>query len=89
MACWNRVTARLVDGLPRDQVRNLYYARKAPLVYCRVGLRNWQAFADAKISSVTPRGDSLFWDSTSLQAAARASATTTGRTRTRRTAGAC
>jgi spermidine dehydrogenase len=71
MACWNRVTARLVDGLPHDQVKNLDYARKAPLIYCRVGLRNWQAFADSQISSVTPRGNSLFWDSTSLQAGTR------------------
>jgi spermidine dehydrogenase len=71
MACWNRVTARLVDGLPRDQVTNLDYARKAPLIYCRVALRNWQAFADAKISSVQPRGNSLFWDSTTLQAGVR------------------
>ncbi len=30
MACWNRVTARIVDGLPRGQVKNLCYARKAP-----------------------------------------------------------
>jgi spermidine dehydrogenase len=71
MACWNRVTARLVDGLPPHQVEALDYARKVPLVYCRVGLRNWQAFADAKISSVSPRGDSLFWDSTSLSAGVR------------------
>ena len=71
MACWNRVTARLVDGLPRHQVEALDYARKVPLVYCRVGLRNWQAFADAQISSVSPRGNSLFWDSTSLSAGAR------------------
>jgi spermidine dehydrogenase len=71
MACWNRVTARLVDGLPSHQVEALDYARKVPLVYCRVGLRNWQAFADAKISSVSPRGDSLFWDSTSLSAGVR------------------
>jgi spermidine dehydrogenase len=71
MACWNRVTARLVDGLPRHQVEALDYARKVPLVYCRVGLRNWQAFADAQISSVSPRGNSLFWDSTSLSAGVR------------------
>jgi spermidine dehydrogenase len=71
MACWNRVTARLVDGLPRHQVEALDYARKVPLVYCRVGLRNWKAFADAHISSVSPRGNSLFWDSTSLAAGAR------------------
>jgi spermidine dehydrogenase len=71
MACWNRVTAHLVDGLPRDQVENLCYARKVPLIYARAALSNWQAFADAKIASVTPRGNSLFWDSTSLSAGAR------------------
>jgi spermidine dehydrogenase len=71
MACWNRVTARILEGLPHEQVKNLDYARKAPLVYCRVGLRNWQAFAAAKITSVSPRGESLFWDSTSLQAGGR------------------
>jgi spermidine dehydrogenase len=71
MACWNRVTARLVDGLPHDQVKNLDYARKAPLIYCRVGLNNWQAFSDARVSSITPRGNSLFWDSTSLQVGQR------------------
>jgi spermidine dehydrogenase len=68
MACWNRVTVRLVDGLPGHQVKDLDYARKVPLIYGRAGLNNWQAFADAKISSVSPRGNSLFWDSTSLVA---------------------
>jgi spermidine dehydrogenase len=71
MACWNRVTARLVEGLSHEQVSNLDYARKAPLIYCRVGLRNWQAFDDANIASVSPRGNSLFWDSTSLQVGQR------------------
>jgi spermidine dehydrogenase len=71
MACWNRVTARLVDGLPRWQVEALDYARKVPLVYCRVGLRNWTAFAAAKISSVSPRGNSLWWDNTSLSVGQR------------------
>ena len=33
MACWNRVTAHVVEGLPRDQVENLCYARKVPLIY--------------------------------------------------------
>ncbi len=67
MACWNRVAAHIVEGLPRRQVENLCYARKVPLIYGRAGLRNWQAFADARISSVSPRGNSLFWDTTSLQ----------------------
>jgi spermidine dehydrogenase len=71
MACWNRVTAHLVDDLPRAQVKDLCYARKVPLIYGRAALNNWQAWADAKISSVSPRGKSLFWDSTSLSAGAR------------------
>lgn len=71
MACWNRVTAHLVDGLPRRQVEDLCYARKVPLIYGRAVLNNWRAWADARISSVTPRGKSLFWDSTSIAAGAR------------------
>ncbi|HXF71910.1 MAG TPA: NAD(P)-binding protein [Actinomycetota bacterium] len=71
MACWNRVTARVVKGLPAQQIQDLCYARKVPLIYGRAGLRNWQAFADAQVLSVTPRGPSLFWDSTTLVAGAR------------------
>jgi spermidine dehydrogenase len=67
MACWNRVTAHVLEGLPKRQIEGLCYARKVPLIYGRAGLNNWKAFADAKISSVSPRGNSLFWDSTSLQ----------------------
>ena len=70
MACWNRVTAHVVDGLPKQQVEGLCYARKVPLIYGRVGLNNWQAFADSKVASVSPRGTSLFWDSFSLSAGA-------------------
>lgn len=71
MACWNRVTAHVVKGLPRRQVSDLCYARKVPLIYARASLNNWKAFADAKINSITPRGNSLFWDSISLTAGAR------------------
>lgn len=70
MACWNRVTARIVTDLPQDQVENLCYARKVPLIYGRAVLNNWQAWADAKVSSIQPRGTSLFWDSTSISAGA-------------------
>ena len=55
MACWNRVTAHVVQGLPADQVHALCYARKVPLIYGRAGLNNWQAFADSKVSNVSPR----------------------------------
>jgi spermidine dehydrogenase len=68
MACWNRVTAHVLEDLPRQQVKDLCYARKVPLIYGRAALNNWQAFKDANIGSISPRGNSLFWDSTSIQA---------------------
>jgi spermidine dehydrogenase len=68
MACWNRVTAQIVEGLPREQVEGLCYARKVPLIYGRAVLKNWNAWAAAKVSSISPRGNSLFWDSTSIAA---------------------
>jgi spermidine dehydrogenase len=70
MACWNRVTAHVVDGLPKKQVEGLCYARKVPLIYGRAALNNWQAFADSKVASISPRGTSLFWDSLSVSAGA-------------------
>jgi len=70
MACWNRVTAHVVQGLPSAQVQGLCYARKVPLIYGRAGLNNWQAFADAKLNSVRPAGTTTFWDSLSISAGA-------------------
>ncbi len=54
MACWNRVTAHVLEDLPRQQVKDLCYARKTPLIYGRAALNNWQAFKDAKIGA-SPR----------------------------------
>lgn len=71
MACWNRVTAQILEGLPRDQEKGLTYARKVPLIYARIGLRNWRAFADAKVSAISPRGNTPFWDSITLNAGSR------------------
>lgn len=71
MACWNRVTAQIVEDLSRPQREGLCYARKGPLIYGRAALNNWQAWADAKIASISPRGNSLFWDSTSISAGAK------------------
>lgn len=71
MACWNRVTAQVVKGLGEQQVADLCYARKVPLIYGRASLNNWRAFADARVSTISPRGNSLFWDSISLTVGAR------------------
>ena len=64
------MTAKLVRGLPAEQVENLCYARKVPLIYGRAGLNNWKAFADAGSTASAPRGTSLFWDRTSVAAGA-------------------
>jgi len=66
MACWHRVTAQVVHGLPQQQVEDLSYARKVPLIYARASLNNWRAFADSGVSSISPRGNSQIWDSISL-----------------------
>ena len=71
MACWNRVTAQVVKGLGTQQVSDLCYARKVPLIYGRASLNNWRAFADARVSNISPRGNSAFWDSISLTVGSR------------------
>ena len=71
MACWNRVTARLVKNLPTQQVQDLCYARKVPLIYGRAALKNWVDWDLADTVNVAPRGNSLFWDSLSIQSGAR------------------
>jgi len=70
MACWNRVTSHIVQGLPEEQKEGLCYARKVPLIYGRVALKNWQAFADSKVSSIAPKGASPFYSTISLSAGA-------------------
>ncbi len=68
MACWNRVTAQVVDGLPESQKKGLDYARKVPIIYGRAGIKNWKAWADAKISSVNVRGETPLFSGVSLSA---------------------
>lgn len=70
MACWNRVTAHVVEDLPQEQKEGLCYARKVPLIYGRVGLKNWKAFADSKVASIAPKGATPFFSTISLSAGA-------------------
>ena len=93
MACWNRVTAHVVQGpARRARSRALCYARKVPLIYGRAGLNNWQAFADSKVASVSPRGTQPVLGHRSASPPAPGSAptprraSTTGRRRTSRRA---
>lgn len=64
MACWNSVSSYVVPELPPEQVTAMRYGTKVPLVYARVALRDWRAFADARVSRVsTP---SMFFSSFGL-----------------------
>ncbi|MBW5248368.1 NAD(P)/FAD-dependent oxidoreductase [Streptomyces sp. P01-B04] len=64
MACWNSVSSYVVPELPTEQVTAMRYGTKVPLVYARVALRDWRAFARARVSRVsTP---SMFFSSFGL-----------------------
>ncbi|WP_203643893.1 FAD/NAD(P)-binding protein, partial [Streptomyces sp. SID14478] len=64
MACWNSVSSYVVPELPAEQITAMRYGTKVPLVYARVALRDWRAFAEARVSRVsTP---SMFFSSFGL-----------------------
>ena len=68
MACWNMFIPYLVPELPAHQKEALAFGVKGPLVYTSVAVRNWTAFRDLGISSVsTP---TMYHDSISLSEAA-------------------
>jgi spermidine dehydrogenase len=66
LACWNMMIPYLCPELPDAQKEALHYLVKVPLVYCGVGLRNWNAFHKLGIQSVSAPG--AYWDSISLNA---------------------
>jgi spermidine dehydrogenase len=56
MACWNMVVPHLCPELPEKQKEAMHYLVKVPLVYSRVGLRNWTSFQSLGISGVSSPG---------------------------------
>ncbi len=50
LACWNAVIPYILDELPDEQRKALAAARKVPLVYTSVLVRDWKAFAKLGIS---------------------------------------
>jgi spermidine dehydrogenase len=52
MACYNSAIPYLCQGLPKAQVKALAYNVKIPLVYTKVAVRNWRAFAQLGASFV-------------------------------------
>jgi len=53
MACWNTVVPFLCPELPEKQKEAMHYLVKVPLVYTRVGIRNWTSFTKLGISGAS------------------------------------
>ena len=56
MACWNMVVPFLCPEMPDEQKKAMHYLVKVPLVYTRVGVRNWTSFQSLGISGATSPG---------------------------------
>jgi spermidine dehydrogenase len=56
LACYNAMVPYLVPELPEAQKKALLYCVKAPFLYTRVAIRNWQAFAKLGIRQIVAPG---------------------------------
>jgi spermidine dehydrogenase len=56
MACYNAMVPYLVPELPEAQKKALKYCVKAPFLYTRVALRNWESFAKLGIHQIQAPG---------------------------------
>ncbi|HEX6895898.1 MAG TPA: NAD(P)-binding protein [Bryobacteraceae bacterium] len=56
MACWNMVVPFLCPEMPAPQKEAMHYLVKVPLVYTRVGIRNWTAFQTLNMSGTSSPG---------------------------------
>ena len=56
MACWMTVVPHLCPELPEKQKEAMHYLVKVPLVYSRVGLRNWTPFRKLGVSGISSPG---------------------------------
>ncbi len=56
LACWHHVIPHICPELPEGQLTALRYAKKVPLVYTNVFLRQWTAFEKLKVNSVSAPG---------------------------------
>ncbi|HUU36200.1 MAG TPA: FAD/NAD(P)-binding protein, partial [Vicinamibacterales bacterium] len=56
LACWHHVIPHICPELPETQLTALRYAKKVPLVYTNVFLRQWTAFRKLKVNSVSCPG---------------------------------
>jgi spermidine dehydrogenase len=56
MACWITVVPHLCPDLPEKQKEAMHYLVKVPLVYTRVGVRNWTSFQNLGINAASSPG---------------------------------
>jgi len=56
LACWMTVAPYLCPELPARQKQAMHYLVKVPLVYSRVGIRNWSSFAKLGMSGASSPG---------------------------------
>ena len=56
LACWHHVIPYLAPELPAPQLAALQYAKKVPLVYTNVFVRQWTAMQALQVSSVSSPG---------------------------------
>lgn len=56
LACYNAMVPYLVPELPEAQKKALKYCVKAPFLYTRVAIRNWEAFAKLGIHQMMAPG---------------------------------
>ncbi|HWA92643.1 MAG TPA: NAD(P)-binding protein [Rhizomicrobium sp.] len=59
LASWNMMIPYLCPEMPAEQKEALHDIVKAPLIYCNVALRNWQAFVKLKVERVYSPGS--YW----------------------------
>ena len=56
LACWHHVIPHICPELPETQITALRYAKKVPLLYTNVLVRNWTSFVKLKVNSVAAPG---------------------------------
>ncbi|MGE0360597.1 MAG: NAD(P)-binding protein [Vicinamibacterales bacterium] len=56
LACWHHVIPHICPELPEAQLTALRYAKKVPLVYTNVFVRNWTAFETLKVNTIASPG---------------------------------
>jgi len=56
LACWHHVIPHICPELPETQLTALRYAKKVPLIYTNVFIKQWTAFEKLKVNSVSSPG---------------------------------